>query len=119
MDHMQIAETILSQLGAGKFKVMTGARDFLALPAEKGTRGGLSFNLPSRFAKDGVNHVKIILTPLDTYSITFFKRGPRPSLKQLLAGKQQTLTVISTHDDVYCDQLQPLFTRCTGLDTHL
>ena len=119
MDHKQIAKTILEQLGAGRFTVMTGAREFLATPAGQGILGGLSFRLPSRFAKDGINHVSIILTPLDTYTVTFTKIGPNPSMKQLIAGKRQTTTVVSTHEDIYWDQLQSVFTRATGLDTHL
>lgn len=119
MDHEQIAKIIFEQLGGGRFVAMTGARGFASHAPEKGSRGALSFRLPSRFAKDGINSVRISLTPLDTYTVTFSKIGPTPSWKQLLAGKRQKATVVSTHADIYCDQLQELFTQHTGLDIHL
>ena len=119
MSHMDVANTIHQQLGGNRFGVMTGAKNFASHGPEKGTLGALSFTLPSRFAKDGINYVKVTLTGRDTYDIEFIKIGPRPSLKQMMAGKEQTLTTVKKLEDIYADQLQSAFTRHTGLDTHL
>ena len=119
MSHMDVANTIRQQLGGNRFGVMTGAKNFASHGPEKGTLGALSFTLPSRFAKDGINYVKITLMGSDTYTVEFIKIGPRPSLKQMMAGKEQTLTTVKKLEDIYADQLQSAFTRATGLDTHL
>jgi len=98
-----VARTILQQLGANKFAAMTGARSFLDLG------NGLSFKLPgaSGFTKQGINYVKIILDPSDTYTMEFGRvRG----------GNYK---IIHTEQGVYFDQLQPIFTATTGLETHL
>ncbi len=55
---MQVAQTILQQLGGRRFMAMTGAR---AMAAHK---DGLSFKLPSNFARHGINYVKITLTDI-------------------------------------------------------
>ena len=119
MSHVEIANTIRQQLGGGRFITMTGAKNLAAHGPEAGTRGALSFTLPSRFAKDGINYVKISLLGSDTYRVEFTKIGPRPSLKQMMAGKSQTVTVVKTLDDIYADQLQSVFSRHTGLDVKL
>lgn len=120
MDHKLVAETILKQLGGNKFRVMTGAKNFMSHAPVAGSKGpALSFTLPSRFAKDGINFVKIVLTAADTYDITFTKIGPQPSMKRLLQGAQQSITVVAEVTDVYADQLQSVFSQHTGLDTHL
>ena len=97
----QVAETILNQLGARKFLVMTGARDLVA------TAQGLQFKLPANFAKDGVNMIRVELNALDTYDVIAgrwarldFKEKARESL-------------------IYGEDLQRAFTRLTGLDTRI
>lgn len=101
MINQQIASTILAQLGGARFRAMTGARDFLAIER------GLQFRLPSNFARDGINTVRITLDPSDTYTVRFLEvRG----------------TDVTEHHEtsgVYCDGLEDLFTRRTGLDTRL
>jgi len=101
-EKLQIAKTILEQLGGNKFVAMTGAKNFISLG------NGLSFKLPGAgFTKNGINYVKIILTPSDTYNIEFGRtRGT-------------TYKVIDTANDIYFDVLQEVFTRETGLNTHL
>lgn len=96
-----IAQTILEQLGGRKFLVMTRAKNLMDCG------NGLSFKLPSRFATGGINYVKIELDPSDTYTVTFGK----------IWGTNYK--VVKTNDGIYCDMLQDLFTRVTGLDTHL
>lgn len=100
---MQAAKTILQQLGGNRFIAMTGAKNCLS------DGNSLSFRLPSspNFTKDGINYVKITLTPADEYNMEFGKiRG-------------HSYKIIKTVEGVYWDSLQELFTEYTGLDTHL
>ena len=95
----EVAKIILQQLGGNKFIAMTGAKGFV------GGKNMLMFALPARFAKDGINKVRITLGSRDTYKVEFMKiRGTQP------------IKVISELNDVYCDSLQRLFTEHTGLD---
>lgn len=109
----EIGLTIYNQLGGSRFAAMTGYKNGLSIP------NGLLFLLPSRFAKDGINKVRITLNGRDLYDMEFIKVGPQPSFKGLMAGKEQKITVVATRSDVFCDQLQSVFTSITGLDTHL
>ena len=102
----ELAAEILRQLGGNRFLAMTGAKNLFAHPEKEGQLGGLSFKLP-KFAGVKVNYVKIILTPLDVYHVSFGR----------VYGSK--FTVISEHSDVYCDQLASLFEKETGLYTHL
>jgi len=97
----EIAMETLKQLGGNKFLAMTGAKNLSF--DDKGT---LSFKLP-RFAGLKINHVKIELNGKDLYDITF---GRIYGLKY---------TVLNTVNDIYNDMLQSIFTKGTGLDTHL
>jgi hypothetical protein len=97
------ASIILMQLGGGKFKAMTGAKNFL-------TNGNdLSFSLPGSggFCKNGINRVNIELTPADTYNVKFYR----------LRGSK--LVTISEHTDIYEDGLREMFERETGLATSM
>lgn len=100
---MEIAKTILKQLGGNKFTVMTGAKNYVA------HKDALSFRLPGNGKLNGktVNYVKITLTPLDLYDVEFgYIRG-------------MNYKVLKTVEGIYFDMLQDVFTRNTGLDTHL
>lgn len=101
---MTVATTILEQLGGRRFISMTGARHFV------GTKNTLSFRLPGN-AKDGINCVRIELTPLDTYRVKFERIQSRKGIP--------TAFLRSEHDDIYADNLVSLFERITGLYTHL
>lgn len=98
----QIAKIILQQLGGNKFVTMTGAKDLIA------GEDYLGFKLPSRFAKDGVNYIKVTLNASDTYTMMFQKWNWAKG-KCLFAHE---------HEDVYCEDLQRIFTSETGLCTH-
>jgi len=100
---MQIAETILAQLGGNRFVAMTGAKGFCA------TGDGLSFKLPSATRADGkrVNHVRVTLNGSDLYDVSFY----------YLTTK--ALAVVSDSRDVYAEDLQETFTAGTGLYTRL
>ena len=96
---MTVANTIVQQLGGNRFKVMTGAKNFL------GGSNYLSFRLPK--AKDGINYVKITLDDSDTYIMEFGR----------VHGT--TYKIIETLSGVYNDMLQEFFIEKTGLYTHL
>lgn len=100
----QVAKIILEQLGGSKFVAMTGAKSLMSSGDE---RGALSFKLPARFAKDGINYVKVTLTNSDDYTMTF--------------GKVHGLNykVLRTHCGVYADNLREVFSEFTGLDTRI
>jgi predicted RNA methylase len=101
---LQVARTILEQLGGQRFIAMTGAKNLV------GEAHALTFKLPANFAKDGINHVRISLEPSDTYTVRFARLGRAPAHK---------LTEVAVVEDVYADDLQDVFTRYTGLDTSL
>jgi hypothetical protein len=103
MNETTIANTILSQLGGGKFVAMTGAKNL-------GNHGNaLSFRLPGNpgFVRKGINYVKITLTAADLYNVEFGKiRGLKYS-------------VLETVDGLYHDQLGEVFRSTTGLETRM
>lgn len=94
-----IAQTILAQLGGGKFVAMTGAKCLAA------GQDYLSFRIPR--SKDGVNYVKIKLTLMDMYEVEFGKiRGV-------------DYRVVKTSEMIYNDCLRECFEDATGLRTSL
>jgi hypothetical protein len=98
---MKIANTILSQLGGQRFLVMTGAKFLLA------HESALSFHLPSNFATNGINRVRIDLTPTDLYDMTFMRaRGLKVFYQSTIEGLNY-------------DQLRTVFTEATGLEVSL
>lgn len=100
---MKTANTIFQQLGGQRFVAITGAKDFIGRP------DGLSFKLRGG-AKQRINCVRITLDPNDTYTVEFMRLSRAP---------KYDVTTVSTHSDIYCDVLQDLFTRQTGLYTRL
>jgi hypothetical protein len=102
-----VANTILQQLGGKPFATVTGAKNFL------GDDKSLMFSLPStrHFVKDGINKVRITLEPSDTYRIEFMKIGRRKGVFDVKTIKEI--------NDIYCDMLQEVFSRYTGLTTRI
>ena len=98
---MNVAQTILSQLGGNRFITMTGARDLAR------TDDSLTFRLPANFARDGVNLVKVTLAASDTYTVRFMK----------LSGLN--LRECGEVEGVYAENLREVFTERTGLDCTL
>ena len=98
---MSIAKEIFLQIGGNRMVVMTGAKNFV------GSKNSLSFKLPSKFAKDEINYVKITLNSLDLYDIECGK---------LWGSKYK---VIKTSENVYNTDLQKDFVELTGLKTRL
>lgn len=90
----EIARTILTQLGGqGRLVVMTGAYNFIAL------KNGVSFKIKNR----KVNYIKIELNGKDLYDMTFGK---------IYGGN---FKILKEHNDIYNDQLIPIFEKETGM----
>ena len=100
---MTVASEILRQLGGNRFRVMTGARQFLY------SDNSLQFRLPNNpgFVRDKINCIRITLTPADVYRVEFLR----------IAGSK--ITPIEVCDDVYCDTLANLVSERTGLAVSL
>lgn len=95
-----IAHTILSQLGGRQFALLTGAHGFIAIDR------GLQITIPT--TPDGVNKVRVHLTPDDLYRVEFIRtRRDRDGV--------MTATTVHTADGIYCDGLQDVFEHGTGL----
>lgn len=111
-DRKEVARTILEQLGGNGFVLMVGAKHLTAI------EGGLSFKLPSNFAKDGINHVEVILTPMDVYTVKFMRvriqRGEDGNI-----DLDRSVKIVDVHEDVYADSLRDVFERVTGLATRM
>lgn len=91
---LTVANTIRDQIGHPAF-VMMGAKDLA------GGSDNLQFKVGANAKK--VTHVRVVLDPSDTYTVTFYKcRGA--SIKELAA---QSL--------VYADQLRKVIETHTGL----
>lgn len=100
---MQVATEILNQLGGNKFRVMTGASQFV------GGSNMLQFKLPGtrNFVRNGINSVRITLNGADLYEMEFFKiRGLDVKTVDTLSG-------------VYAEDLRRIFSDRTGLDVSL
>jgi hypothetical protein len=96
---MEIAKEILRQLGGSKFVVMTGSKNFVS------DNNKLTMQLTTNALK--AKWLTITLDASDTYTMKFLK----------LKGSE--LTTLKEIEGVYCDQLQTLFTKYTGLYTSL
>ena len=99
-ERKQIADTILQQLGGGKFIAMTGAKNFAF-----GETGELTFRIGRNSTQ--CNCVKVALDPSDTYTMTFIK------IRKYEAKEMKAIS------GLYNDMLQSEFTSFTGLYTSL
>lgn len=98
LNDTQIAKIILEQLGGNKFVAMTGAKNFVVGPE------CLYFQIPKT---NGITQVTITLDVNDTYRMEF------STVRKFVP------IILSTHSNVYADQLQSIFTEQTGLATRL
>lgn len=105
---MSVANTILNQLGGNKFIAMTGSKNFIDCTT------ALSMHLTSNKLK--AKYLKIELTESDTYKMIF---STTKKVMGDLGFKVDEHVVVKTIDGVYCDMLQNIFTKETGLLTSL
>lgn len=126
---MEVANTILQQLGGRRFKIMTGARDFYAID------NGLQFKLGKNGSR--ANLVKIILQGDDTYTMQFWRFGnfnpfkvtekymkmgltPEEINSKVEQAKQNAMPkMLKEYTGLFFDQLQEFFTEYTKLYTRL
>lgn len=108
---MNVAETILNQLGGNKFIVMTGSKHF----ASDGN--SLMMNLARNITS--ANRLKITLNSLDTYDMEFTRYTAPKFNTKTGVFKGESIFKITAVEGVYCDQLRKVFTNVTGLHTSL
>jgi len=96
---MNVAKTILAQLGGNRFIAMTGASNLAA------GNNTLSFKVGKNDGK--VTHVSVKLDESDTYTVQFFN---------IRGVNMKTLREDSM---VYADSLRGLFENVTGMATSL
>jgi hypothetical protein len=98
-EQIAIANTIRQQMGISNF----GASG-LGLYGSMALDGGWTF----RFKGSTKANKVVIMLRNDLYTMTFWRISP--------TGKVPN-KVTSSHDGIYCDQLQEIFERVTGLVT--
>jgi hypothetical protein len=111
MASMEIANTILQQLGGNKFIAMTGSKNFLAID------NGLKMNLAKN--NSGANILTIKLTGDDLYDMEFIKFTSFKFNIKTMTTREEKVETISISEGVYDDKLAEIFTRVTGLHTRL
>jgi hypothetical protein len=103
--NLNIANTIVAQLGGNRFIAMTGCKNF------GGDSDGVTFHMPQRMCKNKAKYCTIKLdVATDTYTVKFQKT---------VGGKFGSLVDVSTHALVYGDRLATLFSEVTGLAVSL
>ena len=97
---MSVAREILNQLGGNKFRVMTGAKNFM----------GFSEGLVMKIGRNSSNsnYLKITLNPMDLYDMEFAKVSRM--------GEKKSIT---EYNNVYNDSMVEVFEKHTGMYTKL
>lgn len=96
---MNVALTILEQLGGGRFICMTNAKNLVR------SENALQFDLSKKDTKNKATRCVVTLDATDTYTVSFYQWNARK-----LEMKQ-----ISSTSGVYADMLREIFTSETGL----
>ena len=108
---LYVTNTIFTQMGGQRFMKMTGAYSYVRARDEHGDCY-LQFKLPRNMIKDGINLVRITLTPLDVYKLTFSRVSHD--------HKEGLHTIpVCEHDFIYADALEDTLGEVTGLATRL
>lgn len=93
------------QIGGRRFAAMTGSKDFIDMG--NGLRMSLARN------KTSANRLDIIYDAgTDLYNMRFYRKTFSKKTFECRT------TDIATHEGVYCDMLEEVFTMVTGLCTH-
>tara|TARA_Y100000590_G_scaffold55861_1_gene58489 strand:- start:150 stop:446 length:297 start_codon:yes stop_codon:yes gene_type:complete len=97
---MSVAREILNQLGGNKFRVMTGAKNFM----------GFSEGLVMKIGRNSSNsnYLKITLNSMDLYDMEFAKVSRM--------GEKKSVT---EYNNVYNDSMVEVFEKHTGMYTKL
>lgn len=103
----QIANTIFQQLGGRGFSCMIGMITPILVQSDHEKAEVTALFRWKAKSREGIQAMTVTLVQaLDTYRVTF----GRPSAKGFIP-------LLGPFDDVYCEDLQPLFERSTGLTT--
>ena len=97
---MGVAKTILNQLGGHKFRVMTGAKNFLDHGDALSMRIGRN--------SSNSNYLKVSLNSMDLYDVHFSKLTKKFEEKS-----------VKEYNDIYADSLVEIFESHTGMYTKL
>jgi hypothetical protein len=100
LHNMKVAETILKQLGGNKFRMMTGAKNFVDC--------GNALSMKIGRNSSSSNYLKITLNSMDTYDMKFSRVSPK--------GGERSVT---EYNNIYNDLLTDQFTAHTGMYTKL
>lgn len=111
MTDMTVANTIFKQIGGNQFAVMTGAKNFVA------DNNSLRMTIGRNASK--ANRLMIRLNGDDTYTMIFTRYTAGRLNRKTAQWIPEKFAEIAKLEHVYCDQLQELFTRITGMYTHL
>ena len=97
---MSVAREILNQRGGNKFRVMTGAKNFM----------GFSEGLVMKIGRNSSNsnYLKITLNSMDLYDMEFAKVSRM--------GEKKSIT---EYNNVYNDSMVEVFEKHTGMYTKL
>ena len=97
---MSVAREILNQLGGNKFRVMTGAKNFM----------GFSEGLVMKIGRNSSNsnYLKITLNSMDLYDMEFAKVSRM--------GEKKSVT---EYNNIYNDSMVEVFEKHTGMYTKL
>ncbi|MCL2513606.1 MAG: hypothetical protein FWF08_06865 [Oscillospiraceae bacterium] len=108
---MEIAKTILAQLGGNRFIAMTGSKDFMA--------DGNTLHMTLMKNKSAANRLDITLTADDLYDMRFFQYVPGRLNQTTLEWKSEKITEVKKYSGVFDDMLRDIFTEVTGMKTSL
>ena len=97
---MSVAKTILEQLGGNKFRMMTGAKNFM------GFTEGLVMKIGRNSSNS--NYLKITLNSMDLYDMEFAKVSRM--------GEKKSIT---EYNNIYNDSMVEVFEKHTGMYTKL
>ena len=112
-------QDILQQIGGNKFLVMTGSK-IKYYGYDNMGYVYLMFQLSKNQSK--AQFLKIQLNGKDLYNMEFTRIKKTLNKEYLAIGIKiydEAIEIIKTYEDIYCDQLQEIFTDITGMYTRL
>jgi len=112
-------QDILQQIGGNKFLVMTGSK-VKYYGYDNNGYVYLMFKLTKNQSK--AQFLKIQLNGKDLYNMEFTRIKKTLNKEYSALGIRiydEAIEIIKTYEDIYCDQLQEIFTDITGMYTRL
>lgn len=106
-----VVDEILRQLGGNKFIAMTGSKNFVS------DGDTLKMCLVKNISK--ANMLYITLDDNDTYTMRFIYYVSGRLNRKTFEWIDEKITEVETISGLFAEDLQKVFTRVTGLDTHL